>query len=114
MREAPLLTKQQFGDKLRISRWQFSFAVVGVTVLWGLVFPAVCDLHWFGSHTALQGAFVVLAIVLLPVSYAVVAKLIYRRHRLVCPSCGDWTGSQSRMLSTGKCPRCKAEMLFKS
>jgi hypothetical protein len=107
-------TKQQFGDELRVCRWQLSFALVGVTVLWMLVLPVICDLPWFHSHTALQGAFIVLALVLLAVSYAVVAKILYSRRGLVCPSCGDWMGSQSRMLSTGRCPRCKAEVFHES
>ena len=109
-----MLTKQQFGDELRTCRRRLSFAFVGMTVLWGLVFPVVCDLHWFHSHTALQGLFVVFVLVLLAVSYAVVARVLYARHRLVCPSCGEWMGSQSRMLSTGRCPRCEAEVFHES
>ena len=107
-------TRQQFGSELRACRWQLSFALIGATILWMLAFPVICDLHWFHSHTTLQGVFVVLSLVLLAISYALIAKLLYNRHGLVCPSCREWMGSQSRMLSTGKCPRCKAEVFHES
>lgn len=109
-----MLTKEQFGDELRVCRRHLVVALVAVTGLWMLIIPLVCDLRWFHSHAALQGALVVLALVLWALSYAVLAKVLYTRRRLVCPSCGDWMGSQSRMLSTGKCPRCKAEVFHES
>ena len=111
-----MLTKEQFATEYRACQREATLAVVGVSVLWGFAFVVVSIRlkPWFQSHSIAEGSFLVLALVLLAICYGVVAKVLHRRHGLICPLCGDWIGSQRRMLSTGRCPRCDTEMFYGS
>ena len=109
-------TKQQFTEQCRAYRLQFTVAAVGLSVVWGFVCVAVHILFrpWFRTHSTAEEFVVAFSLVLLAVSYGIVAKVLHKRHGLVCPSCGDWIGSQHLMLTTGRCPRCKTAMFHES
>ena len=107
-----MVTKQEFSRAYRVSRRWMTVATLGLTALWFYVFLTVGLKFkaWFDAHDVANLLWIAIALVLFATGVLCMAKIIYKHYGLVCPSCGDWIASQDRMLSTGKCPRCKTEM----
>ena len=43
----------------------------------------------------------------------IVARLLHKKHHLICPSCGSWLltmGGGDFVMRTGQCRRCQSEM----
>lgn len=85
---------------------------LGLAGLWGFVFTAVDMKYkaWFAAHDVAAGLWVVISLVLFAIGVGCVARMIFKKHGLVCTSCKHWIGSQPLMLKTGRCPKCQNEM----
>ena len=107
-----MVTKQEFSRAYRVSRRWITVGALGLTALWFYVFLTIGMKFkaWFDAHDVAALLWIVITLVLFVTGVGCVAKMIYKRHGLVCPSCGDWIGSQPMMLKTGRCPKCQKEM----
>lgn len=83
-----------------------------MTVLWFGIFLAVGSKvrAWFGASDAAAVIWIAIALTLFVTGVFCIARLVYKRHGMVCPSCGDWIASQPMMMKTGRCPKCQTEV----
>ncbi len=107
-----MMTRHQFSRAYQVSRRWLTVGVLVLTVLWFWFFLAVGSKvkTWFSGSDAAELSWIGIALVLFVTGVICIAKFVYKRHGLVCPSCGDWIASQPMMLKTGRCPKCKTEM----
>jgi hypothetical protein len=107
-----MITKAEFSRAYRISRRWITASCFGLTALWAFVFLSIGIRFeaWFDTHIYGAALWVIFTLALYVTGILVVARLFYKRHGMICPSCGDWIGSQVLMLKTGRCPRCRSEM----
>jgi len=107
-----MMTRQQFTRAYQVSRRWVTVGVLALTILWFCLFLAVGSKvkTWFSASDAAELSWIAIALGLFVTGVFCIAKFVYRRHGLVCPSCGNWIASQSMMLKTGRCPKCKEEV----
>jgi hypothetical protein len=106
------MTKQEFSRAYRVSRRWVSVGALGLLALWLWVFLAVSlkFKRWFDAHDTVALLWAGFTLVLFVAGVAGIAKFVYKKYGLTCPSCGGWIASQTMMLKTGRCPKCKREM----
>lgn len=106
------VTRQEYARAYQVSRRWVTAGVLLLTILWFCVFLSAGSKvkTWFRGSDAAELSWIALSLALFVAGVFCIARIVYKRHGLVCPSCGDWIASQPMILKTGRCPRCKKEM----
>jgi hypothetical protein len=107
-----MTTKEEFTKAYRICRTWITASCLGLTALWCFIFFGIGMRfkEWFNAHGYGAALWVVFTLALFLTGCGLAARFFYKRHGMICPSCGGWIGTQQWMVKTGRCPRCQAAM----
>jgi membrane protein YdbS with pleckstrin-like domain len=105
------MTKDEFINAKHSFQRHISWIVTAWFVLWLVVFFSIGGgfRYWFHDHEVISDMFLFVAIVVFLVPVWFTSKFLHRKHRMVCPSCGNWLIARSTEVS-GKCSRCQSEI----
>lgn len=105
------MTRSEFISAKRRFQREISWLGIAWTGLWAAVFMGIGFgfRFWFHDHGVVFYSFLVVGVVGFLVPFFFMSRFLHRRHRMICPACGNWLVA-TRAEETGRCSQCQAEV----
>ena len=104
------MTKTEFLAKKRKEQQMINRSSMGIFILWILIGFLVFYRDWvLRLPTFVAWALLIGWAFFGSIPPWFLSKRLHRKHRIACPSCGEWLDNHGCLEATGKCPKCQSE-----